>query len=370
MIDSIFKPNFDLTPEISSTLDDIERQKWLIDNMLIMPKYEAWIRREIQVKRASGTTRIEGAGLDEAEVSKLINKTSIGKLDEDEQANVNALEAYKFIDFLSDQPDIPIDELVIRELNRYFMRGADEVLTPGVYRRGQNRVGNFNPPDQGDVPSLMRSFALWLRQESDIHPVLKAGIAHIHLVAIHPFWDGNGRTARGLSTLILQRSPYGFKKLLSLESYLFAIRDLYFAAIERTLENSFSEKYDITHWLDFFVFALRIEVDGLIGQLTDWHRMMDRLHESLAKSGVLPRQTDALFFAEWTGQITRSDYLEVTGVSSATASRDLAELVKEGFLVAEGNRRTRVYRPNRLESVPSNEPLEEQIPLIPEESNS
>jgi len=161
MNDDIFAPQFSITPVIQTALDDIERQKWLIDNMLLMPKHEAWIRREIQVKRASGTTRIEGASLDEAAVSKLVNRSAGGRLTEDEQANVNALEAYEFIDFLSDQLDIPIDELVIRQLNRHFMRGASEALTPGVYRKGQNSVGNFSSPDQGDVPAQMRSFALW-----------------------------------------------------------------------------------------------------------------------------------------------------------------------------------------------------------------
>ena len=126
------------------------------------------------------------------------------------------------------------------------MAGTVETLMPGAYRRGQNTVGNFSPPEQVYVPALMHSFALWLRESDDIHPILKAGIAHVHLVAIHPFWHGNGRTARGLATLILQRSDFGFQKLLSLEASLFSVQNLYFAAIDQTLGKAFSKGYDAT----------------------------------------------------------------------------------------------------------------------------
>jgi len=365
MNDSIFNPQFNITPAITSTLDDIERHRWLIDNMLLMPKHEAWMRREVRIERAVGTTRIEGAKLDEVAVRELAKSRGTGKPTEDEQANINALQAYEFIDFLSDQEDIPIDELVIRQLNRYFMNGAPETLTPGVYRRGQNTVGKFSPPDQGDVPSLMRSFALWLRKEdSEIHPVIKAGIAHIHMVAIHPFWDGNGRTARGLSALILQRSQFDLKKLLSIESYLFAIRDKYFTAIERTLGTRFLPDYDATSWLEFFVMALKAQVEGLTAQLTEWHRMMQSIYKDVTAKGWTLQQIDAYMFALQTGQITRSDYIEITGVSPVTASRHLAEFVKAGMFEPEGKGRSRIYRPVQSESESSSE---EQLPL-PEET--
>lgn len=367
MNDSIFAPQFTLTPEISSRLKDLERQRWLIDNWLLMPKHEAWMLREVQVKRAVGTTRIEGAALDEKAVGELVGRSSSGKYTEDQQANVNALEAYEFIDYLSDQQDIPIDELVIRELNRKFMHGSSAALTPGVYRKGQNTVGSFSPPDQGDVPDLMRSFALWLREEDETHPVLKAGIAHIHFVAIHPFWDGNGRTARGLSTLVLQRSLHGFRKLISLESHLFGVRDFYFTAIERALGTRFALGYDATSWLEFFTQALNVEAERLVGELVEWHRMMDEGRRIARENDVAPRHWDGVAFALYTGQITRADYIEITDVSQATASRDLSKLVEAEILLAEGKTRTRVYRPNPKIFSGKQEIPAEQLPLIPDE---
>jgi Fic family protein len=337
--------------------------------MLLMPRHEAWLRREvreIRARRASGTTQIEGAKLGEAAVSRLMAQGPGAKPTEDEQANLNALRAYEFIDFLSDQRDIPIDELVIREINRQFMLGAPELHTPGVYRKGQNTVGRFNPPDQGDVPALMRSFALWLRQEDEIHPVVKAGLAHIHLVAIHPFWDGNGRTARGLATLLLQRSQFGFRKLLSLESHLFSNRDSYFTAIERTLGTRFSLDYVATSWLEFFTLSLAAEVQRLEDDLTDWHRRMQESFDIVETMGLAYRHIDGLVFAKRAGQITRADYLEITGVSPVTASRDLAALVKAGLLVPEGKTRSRVYRPAPKKEPPATGVPGEQLPLLSE----
>ena len=365
MNDSIFRPHFSTTPETSSLLDSLDRQRWLVDNMLIMPKHQAWISRDIRIQRVAGTTRIEGATLDEDAVRNLERSGPVTARTDDEQANVNALQAYEFVDFVSDQDDIPVDELVIRQLNRYFIRGAAETLTPGAYRKGENKVGRFTPPNQGDVPALMRSFSLWLRQDDDTHPVLKAGIAHIHMVAVHPFWDGNGRTARALSTLILQRSLFGFKKLLSLEKLLFGDRDEYFDALERTVGAGFAADYDMTSWLEFFTRSVYVNALLLVESLTEWHKSMEQGHEFMDAAGVAPRLADAVALATQTGSITRGVYAEITGVSPVTASRDLAKLVELGFLVPEGKTRSRVYRPHpeHLGGEPDSDSEQEQLRL-------
>ena len=369
MNEIMFMPQYTNSGVISAGLETVERHRWLIDNMLMMPKHEVWLHRQMRVtnvRRASGTTRIEGAVLDEEAVARLVNRGTAANYTQDEQANINALQAYDFIDFLSDQPDIPIDELVIRQLNRYLLTGAAEILTPGVYRRGQSKIGEYIPPDQGDVPDLMRSFALWLRTYQDgVHPVLKAGIAHIHAVAIHPFWDGNGRTARGLSTLVLQRSPFGFRKLLSLEAHLFSVRQDYITAIEQTLGANFKPSYDVTSWLEFFVVALVRHLQVLVDKLGNWYHMMREAQSIWTSKGLPERQGDAYAFAVQAGQISRSDYIEITGVSPVTASRDLAAMVEAGVMSPEGKTRRRIYRPVPLGSEHKTEVPQEQLPLLP-----
>ncbi|MGB2694518.1 MAG: Fic family protein [Dehalococcoidia bacterium] len=309
-----------------------------------MPKYQSWIRREVTIERVAATTRIEGADLDDEAVSNLKKRAPTGRPSESEQANIDAIAAYEFIDYLSEVPDLPIDELVIREINREFLRGAPSGKMPGQYRTGQNHEGPYTPPNQADVPPLMRGFGRWLAKgDEDMHPVVRAGLAHVHLVAIHPFWDGNGRTARGLATLILQRSPFNFRNLLSLERMIEITKTEYFSTIERTLGMHFSRKYDATYWLEFFGRIIAAEAGRLEVKLTDWHRQIEQVQNGLLDEGLNHRQVDGVIYAARAGQITRPDYIEITGASGPTASRDLADLATKGWLIPKGKTRSRVY---------------------------
>lgn len=355
MIDTIFKPRHTITRKISADIETIERNQFLIENILLMPKHEAWLKREIAVERAAATTRIEGANLDEAAVRALVRSGKVN-LNENERANINAVGAYAFVDYLSDLPEQPLDELVIRQLNREFLLGIGHEATPGempgMYRNGQNTVGNhYMPPNQGDVPGLMRAFAAWLQSDTSVHPVIKSGIAHLEFVAIHPFWDGNGRVSRALATLILQRGGHGFKKLLSFEKVLWQTRDAYFRALDRTLGGSYRRDYDATHWLEFWTQTLVAHTTALAAKLTDWRRMMDDLYRDFDRLGLKHREIDALMFAVKVGPMTRSDYVEIAKVSPLTASRDLARLVDQGWLIAEGRTRDRIYHFTSPESM-------------------
>ncbi len=345
MTDTIFQPRFDQS-QVENVLRGISNNAWLVERMLLMPKHELWLKRDVQIARAAATTQIEGSSLSEAEVSDLVNANQGGKLTPDEQANLNAIAAYDFVDYLSGQDDIPIDELVIRELNRQFLLGSSEALTPGVYRRGQNRVGaRYDPPDQGDVPALMKDFVVWLNADDEIDAVIRAALAHLHFVAIHPFWDGNGRTGRAIATLVLQRAErYSFRKLLSLEQFLAQTRDEYFTALERSLGRAFSSDYDAMPFVEFFVAALMAHSIQLTQRLTDWHRSLEQVHAAAGSMDINHRQVDALAYALRSGRLTRSDYLEINRTSPVTASRDLADLVAKGWLEAEGRTRGRVYR--------------------------
>ena len=252
MINDTFKPLFNITSTIGVALEDIERQIWLVDHMLLMPKHDALDTQGGSSQAGRGYDSNWGSELAEDTVRGLLREGAVRSPAKDEQDTINALQAYSFVDFLSDHRELPIDELVIRQLNRFFLSGARGSVTPGVYRQGQDAAGRYSPPDYAIVPDLIRSLAQWLSQDTeDLHPVVKAGIAHIQLLAVQPFWEGNGRTARAIATLILQRSPFGFRKLLSLEGYLSQERDEYFSAIDLTLGTQYRRDYDATPWLEF-----------------------------------------------------------------------------------------------------------------------
>ena len=111
----------------------------------------------------------------------------------------------------------------------------------------------------------------------------------------------------------------------------------------------FSTEYDATPWLEFSTTALKVCSDLLVERTSDWHRMMQDVHDRWEAKGWPQRYVDAYAFAVQSGQITRSDFMEITGVSAVTASRDLAEMTNSGVLVSEGKTRRRIYRPVPLD---------------------
>ena len=151
-------------------------------------------------------------------------------------------------------------EALIREIHKLLVQGVrGDAAAPGAYRKVQNYVVNsktkeviYTPPDAIKVPRLMTELIHWLQIDSDANPVLKAGIAQFQLVHIHPFLDGNGRTARLLSTLCLYQSGYDFKKLFSISEYYDRDRENYYHAIQ-SVRNS---NMDLTQWIEYFAVGL------------------------------------------------------------------------------------------------------------------
>ena len=222
----------------------------------------------------------------------------------------NYARALQFVDYLSDTLDtaIPIiSEGTILQIHWHLMSGIhDTHLLPGKYRTGPNwiedqRVKVYEPSSHIDVPMLMREFSEWIIAKEQLSPVIKAGIAHLHLVAIHPFVDGNGRTARLLATLLLQRYGYGFRKLLSLDTYYQRNRDEYINALRNSLGKTFNPEYESSTWLEFFTRSILLQAGLLEERLTDWRIEVEKIHETLKKTGLNDRQIDGLIL--WAGAL-------------------------------------------------------------------
>jgi Fic family protein len=163
-----------------------------------------------------------------------------------------------------------ITEELIKEIHRVLVKNVrGGTLEPGRYRRVQNYVVNsltdeviYTPPPPEDVPKLMKEFVVWLNSGTEVSPVLVAGISQYNFVDIHPFLDGNGRTARVLCTLILYQNGYDFKRLFSLSEYYDKNRSEYYDAIQSVRENGM----DMTKWLEYFIDGLKSQMLGVKGK--------------------------------------------------------------------------------------------------------
>ncbi|MGB2798984.1 MAG: Fic family protein [Dehalococcoidia bacterium] len=330
------------------SLDEVDRIMFRVERMLIMPKHEQWLRREASVRTAYSSTMIEDGTIPEHEMEDAVKASPVADIPKERAGVANYARALEFVDFLSDA-DMPLNEAIIRQIHWLLMSGVhDTQIKPGQYRTGPNWIEDqgvivYESPFHVSVPILMREFSEWLTGDEAMSPVLKAGIAHAHLVAIHPFVDGNGRTARLLATLLLQSRGYGFRKLLSLDAYYQRNRDSFIGALRQTLGASYTEGYDLTPWLELFVESLIVQARMLERRLTDWRMTVDKLHKVFAPYGLMERQVDGLLHAARNGFVTRKDYVQIAAVSPLTATRDLAQLTHLSLLRPEGSGRNRRY---------------------------
>jgi Fic family protein len=351
-ISSAFTPIFTNSQDIKLGLSNIDRDRWAFERLLLDPRYESWLKRRAIQRSLHHTTKIEGNTLREDQVDDILQGERVQADTKEVMEVENCYKAYRFIDSISDDANIPIDEQVMRYINALILGDDDPMLTPGQYRKGENYVRHYmtgkrvyTPPNQGDVPVLMREFSIWLRGEhKDVNPVLVAGVAHLRLVEIHPFWDGNGRTARTLTTLILQRLGYGFNKLLSLERFFSLDLPNYFEAINRILSDHFERGRDMTAWLEYFTKALNIEITMVSDNLVDFRRALDSWQKTYVEQyGISRRQIDALAYAFLNDEIRPREYMQHIGTSHETARRDLQRLVDIGLLKPKGKGRARKY---------------------------
>jgi Fic family protein len=210
-------------------------------------------------------------------------------------------------------------------------------------RAGRTRV-HFQAPDAARVEEEMGSFLKWFNTESahrpsGIDPVLKAGVAHLRFVTIHPFDDGNGRIARAITDLCLARSERSAQRFYSMSAQIRQERKAYYDILEQTQRNGM----DVTPWLQWFLGCLGRAIDGagaLLGSVLAKARFWEQLGETPVNGrqrAVLNRLLDG-----FAGKLTTTKWAKLTKCSQDTATRDVRDLVDRAILVrsAEGGRST------------------------------
>lgn len=203
---------------------------------------------------------------------------------------------------------------------------------------GRERI-HFEAPKAERVGGEMASFLNWFEGRSPIDPVFKAGIAHLWLVTIHPFDDGNGRIARAVADMALARSEDSPQRFYSMSAQIRQERDEYYDILERTQKGTM----DVTPWMEWFLGCLGRAIDGaqvtlstVLSKARFWERIRGvELNER--QRSVINRLLDGL-----EGKLTTSKYAKLAKCSQDTAHRDILALIDNGVLVRnpEGGRST------------------------------
>ena len=275
--------------------------------------------------------------------------SSTGLLEESNDPNrreaKNAVEAYEFAGELAGDPSLRIDAGLIRTINSILLRGLPGRVGSerGRYRPGgaliQDSVTgeiNYVAPPTAWLDALMQSLQSNIRDwmESD-PPEIAAAKAHFGLISIHPFFDGNGRTARLIADLILNMTNRSADGMLSISGVLLKRREEYYEALRRSQGPEFAEDVDVTDFIRFHTESLA----AAVGELEDRTRLLDQRRNTLERTyapRLNSRRIVGMLYLFDVGPLSTSAYARFAGCSQQTALSDLNDLAAAGVVERSG----------------------------------
>lgn len=349
----MFKPKYKLTDGIVKMLTSIAEVKAIIERARILPKNELRLRRQALIRAAHSSTAIEGNQLNAYEVEALVGKKKIDAPERDIFEVQNYLKALKYIEEVV-QKKQPITEKMILKIHKLVTDKTLPKEQSGHYRKSpvyviRHRLGlpievMYTGPEAKKVSRLCSDLISWINksEKEEINPVIVAGIVHQEIAAIHPFADGNGRTARAMATLILYKRGYDFRKLFALEDYYNKDRPSYYKAINIG-KTYFERKIDFTLWLGYFVLGFKEEIDDVKNKVAT---LSSRKISSDIDSQIYlaDNQMKILDFIDKMGRIKVSDVIDVLSCPKRTAQFHLQKLKKIGTIKQVGKGKATYYK--------------------------
>lgn len=306
----------------------------------------------------SGSTGIEGNPLVPGQVEEVLAGAAV-EADADHIREVeNYNRALNLARDAAGRPDFTWSHEVIHLINATVMEGLPRD-THGNYRGPGEDVylGIFTGPSPLMVQSLMDELVAWLTRLDGTPPLVRSALLHLNVIAIHPFNDGNGRTARILAAMELVRDGVRSPELISIEAYLRRNRDEYIDALRTTLGPSYDpDNHPVTEWLDYYT---RICLDRLEAR----NRILDALPTdigilvaALADAGE-PLEWAPTLLAARVGRLRTPMLAAMTNRSMPAARAELGRIARAGWLEPRGVTRGRWYAPtDRLSVLPLHVP--------------
>ncbi len=347
----MYEPNVKITAGLQNSLKEIEDVRDLLKTIPMVPIIEKRIQRQALVETVYYTARIEGNPLDIRAVERLASHQVLEPKSDNEQEHLNLYKVMDFIRHIADQPDIPIDEEVVKQIHAFVVRDISSQGSPGVYKAKPNAIVDkttreriYLPPRPSKSVRLMGELSAWLSQRPMVvHPVITAGLSHLELVAIHPFDNGNGRTARALADLILYRYGYKLRYLFSWVKQVGIGMDTYHQKLRQVLGAEYGANNDPTIWLEYFADSVAKSLVEKKPELIKIQEYFATLYSVGTEKGLTKDQIEALVYAQNYGGVTTGHYMNATGLSRSTVVKRLNELVEGGIMRVEGKGRNVRY---------------------------
>ncbi len=347
----MFKPRYTITDIILHRISQIAAGRELIEQSKLIPKWELKLIKEAQLHNAHSSTSIEGNNLTLEQVEALSEKKDVIASNKDKQEVINYLDALDAVPKYASEDKITAE--LFLEIQKTITGGTlEDPKYCGTFRKQQVFVGKrifdgtqfkevveYMPPKAKDVPKLVEEFLDWLNSDKarEINPVILAGVAHYEVARIHPFVDGNGRTARLLATLILYKSGFDHRRFFALDDYYDEARHSYYAALKTVDKN----KGDLTDWLEYFI-------NGVL-------HSVNKVKETIAKFGftpkiekeqieLTPRQMKILEKINEKGRTTNRELRGMFRISRQAVVKEVSKLIQAKIIELVGKGRGAHYK--------------------------
>lgn len=336
----VYSPHFEITLRLLNLIAEIAAVGELIVSSAILPLWEIQLKREALLRMAHHSTAIEGNPLNERQVAGLFEGSDIAAREKDKREVLNYMNTLRLIDQMKE----PLGLDILLQIHASLMQGLLAIEVCGKVRQEPVAVVDhrghivFQTPPPEEVPVLLEDFLAWLNGPSkDFHPVIVSSIAHYELVRIHPFLDGNGRTARALATLILYLRGFDTRRFFSLDEYYNTDLPSYYAALAQADRTG-----DLSGWLEYVAEGVAISMKRVREAIREFS-LDDRLRQSKGQIYLDERQMAILRAISEKGRLRIAEVQSMFGISREMANRLLDPLLENRLILRAGLGRATYY---------------------------
>ena len=339
---------FVLSSALLDLISEVERSRGFLASLKLPKRFLDRQTFEKEKREAYYSSHIEGA-VTSLEVALLhLNKPSLKDYgDESLQMIINNRDALEYIRV---QHLKTFSHEMICEMHKILVRNThkNRPITVGAYRKGpiyvidgQGQVVYEGPP-ASELTRMMDSYIQWMNTASEIHPLIKAAFVHLYFVHVHPFDDGNGRSARVLSNLYLMKQDYQFINFLAPSDYF----DHHRAEYYRAIQNAEAHDSDATFFILYYLTALAEQLKTVKAEIQKEEKVKDirNLLGAKVQARLDKKQIKALqWMLENPEAMTTQKYCKLGQCSDETARKDFNRLLEAGLIQKIGGGRTTGY---------------------------
>ncbi|GIE79023.1 cell division protein Fic [Actinoplanes philippinensis] len=349
-----------LTPELTTTdldvLGQVEEMRQKLRRQ-VQGNPSTWVRgmrKFLTADAVAASNTIEGFRVSTIDVQDLMEgEKDVDVSDENREETLAYQRMMTYIQTLHDADDFEYSKGLLNALH-WMLQGHRHTLgkVAGQWRRGSVYVTDpadpavavYTAPDAAAVPELMADLIDWLNADYTDHPLVRAAMAHLHLVSIHPWPDGNGRMSRSLQTLMIAREGVLAPEFSSIEAWLGRSRNTwtYYQELQRR-GTGYHPDQDVSSWIRFNLTAYHQQAQTVQNRISRSTAVWESLLPFAAREGLEERMVSALHDVAVHRRLRRAHYEQAESLTLQQAQRDLKTLAAAGLLEPVGRTRARYY---------------------------